>query len=274
MTDVEHVFADLALARRLEAFAARSQRAFGEVAARLYPGRGSSTLEIAGGWASFCLPGAPFNQAFGMGMDAPVADTALDALEAFFFQRGCASVVNTTPWTDRGFLGELARRGYAVSGFENVLVRELEGATIETGDGFDIRVTDDRELWARQVALGFSGAGEATRGDVKVGRIVAYEPGIVPFLAWVDGEPAGTGVLTVHDGIGSLNGDTTLPPFRGRGIQQALQRARLAAAQAAGCTLAVTDASPGSGSQRNMERNGFRVAYTRTGWARERAPRG
>ena len=31
----------------------------------------------------------------------------------------------------------------------------------------------------------------------------------------------------------------------------------------AGCDLAVTESAPGSASQRNMERLGFRIAYTR-----------
>jgi hypothetical protein len=42
-----------------------------------------------------------------------------------------------------------------------------------------------------------------------------------------------------------------------------LQRARLAAAREAGCTLAVTESMPGSASQRNMERLGFSLVYTR-----------
>jgi hypothetical protein len=33
-----------------------------------------------------------------------------------------------------------------------------------------------------------------------------------------------------------------------------------------GCDLAMMVAMPGSESQRNAERNGFRIAYTRTKW--------
>lgn len=57
-------------------------------------------------------------------------------------------------------------------------------------------------------------------------------------------------------------GDATLPEWRGRGVQTALLKARLERALHAGCDLAAAGASPGSGSQRNMERLGFRVAYT------------
>ena len=76
-------------------------------------------------------------------------------------------------------------------------------------------------------------------------------------------QPAGTGELHVRDGIGWLTADTTLPQFRRRGVQGAIQRARLELARDAGCDLALTEALPGSASQRNMERLGFRIVYTR-----------
>ena len=34
-----------------------------------------------------------------------------------------------------------------------------------------------------------------------------------------------------------------------------------------GCDLATMGAEPGSASQRNAERSGFRIAYTRTKWS-------
>ena len=43
-------------------------------------------------------------------------------------------------------------------------------------------------------------------------------------------------------------------------------RLRYAAAQ--GCTIGMIVTQPGSGSQRNAERHGFRIAYTRTKWHR------
>ena len=46
----------------------------------------------------------------------------------------------------------------------------------------------------------------------------------------------------------------------------ALLEARLQTAVDAGCDLAMMVAAPGSASQRNAERQGFRIAYTRTKW--------
>jgi GNAT superfamily N-acetyltransferase len=58
-------------------------------------------------------------------------------------------------------------------------------------------------------------------------------------------------------------GAATLPEFRGLGIQRAFLQERLRLAQLAGCDLAVTLTLPGTTSQRNAERAGFRTAYTK-----------
>ena len=54
-----------------------------------------------------------------------------------------------------------------------------------------------------------------------------------------------------------------LAEFRGRGVQTALLHARLAAAAEAGCEYAVVVTQGGTTSQRNCERLGFRVAYSK-----------
>jgi GNAT superfamily N-acetyltransferase len=84
------------------------------------------------------------------------------------------------------------------------------------------------------------------------------------FIAEVDGVPAGGGMLSIHQEVASLGGAGTLPEFRNRGVQKALLVARLALAAESGCVLAMVATMPGSGSQRNVERQGFRVVYTRT----------
>src|SRR5215472_7818470 len=75
---------------------------------------------------------------------------------------------------------------------------------------------------------------------------------------------AGAGGMVVPDHrIAGCFGAVTLPEFRGRGLQRAFLEARLLAAQQAGCDLAVTLTMPGTTSQRNAERAGFRTAYTK-----------
>jgi GNAT superfamily N-acetyltransferase len=69
--------------------------------------------------------------------------------------------------------------------------------------------------------------------------------------------------MAVHGGLASLFADSSMMGFRGAGLQTALIRERLRMAVEEGCDLATASTLPGSVSQRNYERNGFRVAYTK-----------
>jgi hypothetical protein len=75
------------------------------------------------------------------------------------------------------------------------------------------------------------------------------------------------GGMSIHDGVALLAGASTIPEWRHRGAQGALLQSRLDYAVQAGCDLAMIGAEPGSASQRNAERQGFRIAYTRIKWA-------
>lgn len=88
------------------------------------------------------------------------------------------------------------------------------------------------------------------------------------FAAEFDGQLAATGGVMVCGDVGVLAGASTIPEFRRRGAQNALLTARLKAVRERGCDIAMMAAEPGSASQRNAERNGFRIAYTRTKWCK------
>jgi ribosomal protein S18 acetylase RimI-like enzyme len=91
-------------------------------------------------------------------------------------------------------------------------------------------------------------------------------PGWRLYLARVDGAPAASAALTVADGLGYLANAATLPAMRGRGCQSALLSRRIADAAAAGCESVASLAEFGSGSHRNLERAGLRVAFTQAVW--------
>jgi len=86
------------------------------------------------------------------------------------------------------------------------------------------------------------------------------------FLAELNGQPIATGALTIAGDVALLAGASTVPSARRQGAQNALLEERLQYAAAHGCTVAMMVTLPGSGSQRNSERHGFRIAYTRTKW--------
>jgi GNAT superfamily N-acetyltransferase len=270
------VFADAELAARLENGVASDLATFADAAALLDPALGSEVMNVGGGVALYVSPGSPVNQAAGLGFAGPVAPSDIDRLEAFFEWHAGRAVVLASPLAHPSLFRLLGERGYRVAAFENTLVRPLpadeELPLPDPAIGIRPALTaEERAVYARTVVEGFTLEGaQPTDAERLLGRIASLRTNAALLLAYVDGEPVGTGELTVRDGLGWLNADTTLPAFRGRGVQRSLQRARLALAREAGCDLAVTDARPGSASQRNMERLGFRVAYTRVEFVRQR----
>lgn len=86
------------------------------------------------------------------------------------------------------------------------------------------------------------------------------------FLASIDGEEAGAAALSLTDGVGYLAAAGTLPHYREKGVQRALICARIDAAAADGCDLVGALAELGRPSQRNLQRAGLQVAYTKAVW--------
>jgi GNAT superfamily N-acetyltransferase len=72
--------------------------------------------------------------------------------------------------------------------------------------------------------------------------------------------------LSIHDNVALFGGSSTIPELRRRGLQSALLHERMRYAFDHGCDLAMMVTLPGSESQRNAERKGFQIAYTRTKW--------
>jgi hypothetical protein len=99
-----------------------------------------------------------------------------------------------------------------------------------------------------------------------MGRVVAESDGALAFLAQLGGEPIATGVLRCTDGVALFGGASTVPAARNQGAHRVLFDVRMATALASGCDVGMICAQPGSVSQRNAERQGFRVAYTRIKW--------
>lgn len=260
-----HPFADTALARRVEAAIVADLLAYADSArATVYPD--TAVLRVGGGSAQWFSEGNVVNGAFGLGMNGPVEQEEVAALIAFFEERGTPASVDVCPHADASLLHWLAEYGFRASGFEMVLCQPLP--TIETrvpapGITVGIAGTDaERELWASLEARGFRDE-QVSADDMALARAIALRTDALHFIGYVDGEPAGTGMLVLAGGTALLNGDSTLPAFRGRGVQTAILAERLRHASAAGCDLAVIEAAPGGVSMRNQERAGFRTVYTR-----------
>jgi GNAT superfamily N-acetyltransferase len=262
-------FLDSTLGRRLDEALTKEGAAYVEAWDRVLPGSGAESLWVGGGCILFTGADSPVTQAIGLGREGPVSAADLDAVEHFFAERGAVPRINLFPFAHPSLVEELGRRSYRVEEFENALARPLS-----SGDSFDIPAAgiEVREVggtefdrWAAVVARGFKSAPREsvpTEGELALARVSPFISGVKSYVASIDGEFVAGGSVSVHDGIATMFGDATLPEWRRRGAQTVLLKARLDHALQEGCDLAAAGASPGSGSQRNMEKLGFRVAYT------------
>ncbi len=262
---VQH--ADLPLARRLEGEEARIGALYAETQARLRPRSAATSEPLAGGRAVYAGVGSPLTQAIGLGLNDPVVPAELDRAEAFYGSRGVPVQVEVCPLADPSLLELLGRRGYGVTEFNNVLVRGVARDEALPPAPREVEVREvgagEAEAWVRTVARGFFDPEPVPPAMLTVFATFGAMPGVTRLLALLDGAPAGGGCLAMHDGLASLFGASTVRASRGRGVHAALLLGRLARAAAEGCDLVFLGSLPGSVSQRNAERLGFRLAYTR-----------
>ena len=238
--------------------------------------RAAHVVEIAGGVAAFTerLFGRKLNHVTGLGMDGPVDPDALAALESAYAARGLGVEIDLCPHAVPGLLPLLAGRGYAVNAFSNTYARTLDDLP-RRDDGIEVlEGADAAGLFVEASVAGFSLQAEKRPRELleALARIAHARDDTSLFVARLGGEVAGSAGLSVAETplgrVGELYIASTLPAFRGRGVQTALLRARLAAAKAAGCALAVVMARPANTSARNTERAGFRLAFTKATFAR------
>jgi GNAT superfamily N-acetyltransferase len=262
---------DLSLSRRLERAEGRSSADFVEARAKLFPERGAEWIEVAGTYAMFDGIGSPLTQTFGLGVFDPVTQADLEKLEEFFQQRGAIVHHEVSPLADASLLTLLNERGYQPIELTSVMYRPIgRGVQIESPRDEKVRsrlMRDGEEaLWARTAARGWSELTEFADTILELLSITAKRAGGLSFLAELDGRPIATGAMFIHDGVALLAGASTIPERRRQGAQLALLESRLRYAAEKGCDIAMMCALPDSASQRNAERQGFRVAYTRIKW--------
>lgn len=246
------MFADLALARRIELGEARNAAEAGE------------SIEIAGGHASFCGVGSPLSHAIGLGLNGPVGAADFDRLEAFYRSRASPVNLDLYPHADWSMFEWVAARGYRIVECNNVLAGPVAGSPDAR-----VRIAEDAEAWCRTVIQGFFPATGFSESELDVCRRLLKLANATAWLAAVDGSHAAAGAMNTRAKLALLFADSTLEKYRGCGLHLALIRARLKHAAEQGCDLATASTAPGSSSQRNYERAGFRVVYTKLNMQRD-----
>ena len=268
------VHADLALAQRLERTEASANSRFVEARARVNPEVGAEWMEVAGAHAMFDGVQSPCTQTFGLGLFQMPTAQEMDRIERFFRKRQAPVLHEVSPLGDASLVGMLTQRGYRPVELSNVLfllLSEWAPAQSPRNEGMKTKIAgeEDRDLWAKTSADGWREFTEVASMLSGLARVIASTEGTAPFCVELDGRMIATGALAIHGGVALFAGASTVPEYRRRGAQRALLESRFEYAKEQGCDLAMIVTAPGSASQRNAERAGFRVAYTRTKWLKD-----
>lgn len=245
---------------------------------------GVRSLEICGGIAAFTenVFGRKLNHVTGLGMSTTVSAEAIEQLEAAYTARALDVEIDLCPHADATALAVLSERGYAVNAFSNTYARTLLDEDMETPPPDGIEIVADRsvveDLFVSHSMAGFE-VQAVRRAPVlleALAKIAVARADTMLFAAKLGGRVAGTAGMSLIESpagkIAHLYIASTHPSSRGRGVQLALIRSRLAAARKAGCTIASITARPRNVSARNAERAGFGLAYTKATFVKRRPP--
>lgn len=192
--------------------------------------------------------------------ERPPSESELADFEAFSARQGQAATLHLLSPQAPAALPLLTARGYTLDFVLHAYAHDLKKRP--PLQGVPVREVSDPEGWADLAAEGFGPGTEA------VMRAVGQAAGTRLFVAEVDGQAAATGAVHLQGGIAALHGTATRPACRGRGAQTALLAHRLQWAAQAGADLATVFVTPGSPSERNVMRAGFRLVGMRLTFTR------
>ncbi|MDX2090863.1 MAG: hypothetical protein SFX73_23590 [Kofleriaceae bacterium] len=259
---------DLALSKRLERTEGLVGASFIRTRQRLAPEQGATWREIGGVCALFDGADSPMTQTFGLGVARERTAEQLAELEAFFFERGADTMHEVSPLGGVGVPALLVARGYQPIELSTVLVQELADATAPSSPELRARVmtAEDRNAWVEASVAGWSDDPAVATFMRPIAETASANEAMTHFLVEHAGQIIATASMGIFEGTALLAGASTIPSGRGLGAQALVLAARLAEAKRRACDIAMMVAAPGSTSQRNAERRGFRVAYTRTKW--------
>jgi len=201
----------------------------------------------------------------------------LDEILAWFDEAGRAPHFELLPYEgNRAVFDALAARGFAPRYTISVLFTDASERRVDPRADVSIRRSPDEEI-DRWIGVYIDAHGWECTPEERPTWITELRAQYLPSAISRYVAERRDEILAVAASYHArgdhahLTNCATLPSHRGYGLHRALISERLADAQASGATITAADTTPQSGSQRNLERAGFRLAYQKTHWER-RAP--
>ncbi|KAL2867413.1 GNAT family N-acetyltransferase [Aspergillus lucknowensis] len=246
-----------------------------EGACQLFPGHGFRAERVGGGVAAITKPsfGRKLNHVAGFGMGSHVTEKDFEALERICRGVGVPVEINICPFAHPSSAELLAARGYRVCVEISVYFLPLrdydQPECLPTESREEIRISpvsaEEHDLFLEASVTGFQSAVNEPDLLHTLAGIALRRPDTVLYFARIDGKIAGTAgvafITTPQGRVAELYIDSTVPEFRGRGVQAALLRERLLEANKRGFEIATVNTWPVGTSARNVERAGFQLAY-------------
>jgi hypothetical protein len=199
------LFADLALARRLELAHAWRGVHYARAQRTLHPDFPIRVERVAGGYAIYAGYNSPLNRAVGLGLSGPVVKTDLESIEQFYHSCSAPPRVDLCPLADPSLLHLLRLGGYRLEQFYSVLVRALTEDVVPVSLPVEVRISQaalkEAELWIHTVAQGFGDEESPAQEALDILAPNFYSTNGTCFFAWMDGQPAGGGAIYTHAGV-------------------------------------------------------------------------
>ncbi|MBJ9992785.1 MULTISPECIES: GNAT family N-acetyltransferase [unclassified Paenibacillus] len=225
-------------------------------------------IQTFGGAAAFysqAMPWPQFNTVKGIGEQE--AERLDEILEFYRKRQGRCQFEVVPSKSHPKLMKALFDQGYYQTGYHATLYGEPRSCeTVREHITIRELAADEMDLYAEIHCLG-TGLPISGKHHIADNNIVLYDRDGWKFYAgWVNGRPAGVGVMYIQDDTASLTFATTLAEYRNQGVQQALLEKRITEAHQSGCQIVVGQAAYASTSHRNMERAGLKLGYTRGTW--------
>jgi hypothetical protein len=215
---------------------------------------------IGSGFAVFAGAGSPMTQVYGVGFRGTSIN--LSEIDEFYAGRTDNWELILTPFVDPSEFQRAVAWGYVPDHFESVLAQISGGGLVEGLPDVTLEeIGHDLTEWMCTSEMGWTGADALPDGPSEITRLICATNDVRRYLARVNGVPAATASLGARTEGYLFAGASTLPKFRGRGLQRLLSQRRLADATP-GSVVTVT-ALPGSKSHRNLQRVGFQPLYSK-----------
>ena len=260
-------FIDKTIARRLEEAHSWRSVEYTRAQANLQPQNGCEIEAVADGFATFAGKRSPLNKASGIGFAGPITAAALDRIERFYRRNHVLPRIELCPLADDSLRVLLGERGYCLEQFFNVYFCEVGQRPYPIQLPPDTTLhqaqPDDADEWINVTTRGFEGTATPSQLGLEIQAPNFYSANTTCYLVRKAEKIVAGGVMATHNKVTELGGTSTLPAYRCQGLQTALLHVRLNTAREIGCEFALVLTTPGTLSQRNIERVGFRLAYTK-----------